>query len=63
VRTGEPAALSFVLWSLLHGLAALILDGQFPPALWSHGSVEDLTAHAIRVLLEGVERKRADAQS
>ncbi len=63
VRIGEPAALSFVLWSLLHGLAALILDEQLPPALRSHASVEDLTAHAIRVLLEGVERKRVDDRS
>jgi len=58
MRTGEPAALSFVLWSLLHGLAALILDEQLPPALRSKASVENLTAHATRVLLEGLERKR-----
>lgn len=63
VRMGEPRALTLVLWSQLHGLAALILDEQLPPELRSQVSVEDLAAHATRVLLEGLERTGSDNEA
>jgi AcrR family transcriptional regulator len=52
LRTGEPATLAFVLWSLLHGLAMLLVDRQLPPRVTSV-PVELLGDYATQTLLDG----------
>jgi AcrR family transcriptional regulator len=50
LRPADPLQLAYVVWSLLHGLASLLVDGQMEPP-------EDLDALArlsVRALLDGL---------
>ncbi len=52
VRSGEPRQLAWVAWSLVHGLAMLLIDGQLPVTEGS--AIESLTSVAARTLIEGL---------
>jgi AcrR family transcriptional regulator len=52
VRSGEPRQLAWVAWSLVHGLAMLLIDGQLPVTEGS--AIESLASVAARMLIEGL---------
>lgn len=54
---GDPAALAGVLWSVLHGLAMLIIENQMRPYADGPEGTERVTRYAIEVLYEGFARK------
>jgi AcrR family transcriptional regulator len=49
VRAGDPAALAFVFWSMLHGLAMLL------PAPVAQMPIDAVVEHATNVLVEGLK--------
>jgi AcrR family transcriptional regulator len=53
VRAGDPTALAFVLWSLLHGLAMLLVDEQLPRPV-ARLPVDVVVEHATGVLVGGM---------
>jgi AcrR family transcriptional regulator len=54
---GEPTALAGVLWSVLHGLAMLIIENQMRPYADGPEGTERVTRYTIEVLYEGFARK------
>jgi AcrR family transcriptional regulator len=57
IVAGEPAALAGVLWSVLHGLAMLIIEGQMRPYADGPEGTEHVTRYTIEVLYGGFARK------
>jgi hypothetical protein len=53
VQEGDPAALGFVLWSLLHGLSMLLIDRQLPARVAAL-PVDFVVEHATGLLLDGL---------
>jgi hypothetical protein len=51
-RRDDPRALALYIWSLVHGVAMLALDGLLPPAMTS----EQLMTLAIARLHGGIDR-------
>ena len=54
---GDPTALAGVLWSVLHGLAMLIIENQMRPYADGPEGTERVTRYTIEVLYEGFARK------
>jgi len=54
---GDPAALAGVLWSVLHGLAMLIIEHQMSPYADGPEGAERVTHYTIEVLYGGFARK------
>jgi AcrR family transcriptional regulator len=54
---GDPTALAGVLWSVLHGLATLIIENQMRPYADGPEGTERVTRYAIEVLYNGFARK------
>ena len=54
---GDPAALAGVLWSVLHGLAMLIIEQQMRPYADGPEGSERVTRYTIEVLYGGFARK------
>ena len=54
---GDPAALAGVLWSVLHGLAILIIENQMRPYADGPEGTERVTRYTIEVLYGGFARK------
>jgi AcrR family transcriptional regulator len=59
IRPGDPAALAFVLWSLVHGLSTLLVDEQLPPPVRQAWGPAELAQKATQVLLEGLAARAA----
>jgi AcrR family transcriptional regulator len=55
MRTGEPQQLAQAAWSLVHGLAMLLLDGQLP--VTESRAFESLSGFIVRILIEGLAIK------
>jgi AcrR family transcriptional regulator len=53
---GDPAALAGVLWSVLHGLAMLIIERQMRPYADGPEGTERVTRYTIEVLYVGLAR-------
>jgi AcrR family transcriptional regulator len=53
---GDPARMGMVAWSMLHGVAALEVDGQLDRAGVSEGLVEEFAARVIRTALAGLQQ-------
>jgi AcrR family transcriptional regulator len=53
---GEPMPLALMAWSQVHGLAALLVDGQLEQTLQKGATAEDLAHFQTRMLLEGLRR-------
>jgi hypothetical protein len=62
VRAGDPQALAFVLWSLLHGLAMLLVDRQLPAPV-ANLPIDAVVEHATNVLVEGLGIASAPARA
>lgn len=56
IKEGDPGALAGVLWSLLHGVAMLIIENQIRPYAEGPEGVENVTRFAIQLLYEGIGR-------
>jgi AcrR family transcriptional regulator len=56
IIAGDPAALAGVLWSVLHGLAMLIIEAQMRPYADGPEGSERVTRYAIEVLYHGLAR-------
>lgn len=56
IRDGDPTALAGVLWSLLHGVAMLIIENQIRPYAEGPEGAENVTRFAIQMLYEGLGR-------
>jgi AcrR family transcriptional regulator len=54
---GDPAALAGVLWSVLHGLAMLIIENQMRPYADGLQGTERVTRYTIEVLYRGFAHK------
>ena len=54
---GDPAALAGVLWSILHGLAILIIENQMRPYADGPEGAERVTRYTIEVLYGGFARR------
>ena len=54
---GDPTALAGVLWSVLHGLAMLIIENQMRPYADGPEGTERVTRYTIEVLYRGFARK------
>ena len=54
---GDPTALAGVLWSVLHGLAMLIIENQMRPYTDGPEGTERVTRYTIEVLYGGFARK------
>lgn len=54
---GDPAALAGVLWSVLHGLAMLIIENQMRPYADGPEGTERVTRYAMEVFYGGLARK------
>ena len=54
---GDPAALAGVLWSVLHGLAMLIIEQQMRPYADGPEGPERVTRYTIEVLYSGLARR------
>ena len=54
---GDPTALAGVLWSVLHGLAMLIIENQMRPYADGPEGTERVTRYTIEVLYGGFVRK------
>jgi AcrR family transcriptional regulator len=53
-RSEAPVERLFVLWSLLHGIAGLLLDEQLPHEVLERVPVDDLVRRALQVALDGL---------
>jgi len=55
LRTGDPDQLSLAVWSLVHGLGMLIIDGNVPPErVATAAQRRALTDGVSRLLMEGL---------
>lgn len=54
---GDPGALAGVLWSLLHGVAILIIENQLRPYADEPQGVEGMIRLSIQLLYDGLGRK------
>ena len=57
IVAGDPAALAGVLWSVLHGLAMLMIERQMRPYADGPEGTEHVTRYTIEVLYGGFARK------
>jgi AcrR family transcriptional regulator len=57
IADGDPTALAGVLWSVLHGLAMLIIENQMRPYADGPEGSERVTRYTIEVLYAGFARK------
>ncbi|HEV2580106.1 MAG TPA: TetR/AcrR family transcriptional regulator [Ktedonobacteraceae bacterium] len=56
IREGDPAALAGVLWSVLHGVAMLIIENQIRPYAEGPEGIDNVTRFAIQMLYDGLGR-------
>ncbi|MBI1958364.1 MAG: WHG domain-containing protein, partial [Candidatus Rokubacteria bacterium] len=56
-REGDPAELAISAWAAVHGLSALLLDGQLGP--WDQERVEQLAHGVTASLFLGLGPQRA----
>jgi len=54
---GDPGALAGVLWSLLHGVAMLMIENQMRPYTDEPEGVENMTRFSVQLLYQGLGRK------
>lgn len=54
---GDPGGLAGVLWSLLHGVAILVIENQIRPYTEGTQGIENVTRYSIQLLYEGLGRK------
>ena len=54
---GDPGALAAVLWSLLHGVAMLMIEKQMRPYTDEPEGVENMTRFSVQLLYQGLGRK------
>jgi AcrR family transcriptional regulator len=57
VRSGNSGELASVIWSLLHGMAVLIIEGQTRPYTNEPAGVERMIQTCTKVLYEGLGRQ------
>jgi AcrR family transcriptional regulator len=58
VREGEPQQLALMCWSLVHGLASLLVDRQLEPSgISTVAQAEALAEAQTRLLVQGLTRK------
>jgi AcrR family transcriptional regulator len=60
--TGDPRALSLPAWSMVHGLATLIVDGQLPALLDDPGAADALADEVIDVVIRGLSDRPSRAR-
>ena len=58
LRQGEPMPLALMAWSLVHGLASLLVDGQLQHVVQSPEQAEELARFQTRLLVDGLRRIR-----
>lgn len=56
VRSGDPTTLAIAAWAIVHGLSALLIDGQLRRHARSRARIEALTRDVARTLMEGLAR-------
>ena len=56
IRAGEPQQLAQAAWSLVHGLAMLLIDGQLP--VTESRELDALSGFVVRVFVEGLAKSR-----
>ncbi|HLM44029.1 MAG TPA: TetR/AcrR family transcriptional regulator [Myxococcaceae bacterium] len=56
LREGEPMPLALMSWSLVHGLASLLVDGKLRKVLEGGPQAEELAVFQTGLLFEGLRR-------
>jgi AcrR family transcriptional regulator len=56
LRTDDPAGLLLASWSIVHGLASLLVNQQVPKILADTDQVDDLAERVTRALRDGLKR-------
>ena len=51
---GDPEVLAGVFWSLIHGMATLVIDGQVPHYAKGHRGIEQFVDVCIETLINGM---------
>jgi hypothetical protein len=54
VRSGDPVVLAVAAWSMVHGLAALLVDGRLKEHVRSPAEAERLADRVTEVLRTGL---------
>ncbi len=54
---GDPINIAQVIWSLVHGLAVLVIDNQLPIAVADTRAIDELTRSSIEALCQGIRRR------
>jgi AcrR family transcriptional regulator len=57
VRRGDPEDLALSAWALVHGLSALLIDGQLEERVASSHDAEALAARVTKLLQTGLARR------
>jgi AcrR family transcriptional regulator len=61
IREGVPQQLALAAWALVHGLAVLIIEQQFPSSIDGAHNPEHLTRMCGDLLYQGLQRRTSDA--
>jgi hypothetical protein len=59
IREGDPGELASVIWSMLHGMAILIIENQTHPYTDTTVGVERMIHMCIQMLYEGLGYKQS----
>ena len=59
VRRGDAREMAVAAWALVHGVAALLIDGQLPPHARRPREAEALAARVTKLLQAGLEPRAA----
>lgn len=54
---GDPRALAGVLWSMMHGVATLVIENQMQPYADGQEGIERVTRFSLQMLYSGLKRK------
>jgi AcrR family transcriptional regulator len=56
LREGEPMPLALMAWSLVHGLASLLVDGKLQHVVQGPEQAEEIARFQTRLLFDGLRR-------
>jgi len=62
VRAGDPLEVALPAWAIVHGLSALVIDGQAPAAGCDARSVESLAQEITTAIYQGLAAPAATAR-
>ncbi|HKD77897.1 MAG TPA: TetR/AcrR family transcriptional regulator [Ktedonobacterales bacterium] len=52
---GDPAQQGLAAWSMVHGLASLLMENCFPPSMQDHIDVDQMTDFCVAIFCRGLQ--------